>query len=107
MLKGIGLYIGALVVLMATAAILDYSGLIWESHIGVKRENVRRSIFEETKSYRDGKIQDLVRYRHEYTSADTLGKKAIASTVRQAFAGFDDKDLAPELRQFLSQCNFQ
>ena len=29
--------------------IMDYTGLMWESFIGPKRENVRREIFEETK----------------------------------------------------------
>ena len=35
-----------------------------------KYENVRREVFENTKSYTHGKIQDLAKYKDEYDKAE-------------------------------------
>jgi hypothetical protein len=82
--------------------VLDYSSLLWQGFVGPKRENVRREIFEKTRSYNEAKLQDLVRYRLQYLRAETEEEKeALASTIRHMFANYDDKNLTPELREFL------
>lgn len=96
-------------VILAIVAILglDYSNLMWQSFIGPKRENVRREIFEQTKSYNEGKQQDLVRYLHEYnTTKDNEEKQAITSTVRHMFADYDESKLNPVLRDFLTKIKY-
>lgn len=83
---------------------LDISGLMWKSFIGPRRENVRREIFEQTKSYQEGKRQDLIRYRLQYLQAEGKEEKeAIASTIRMMFADYDPSNLddMPELKRFL------
>jgi len=71
---------------------------------GVRKENARREVFEQTQSYVEGKRQDLIRYHHEWVNASDDDKVAIEFTIRQSFSQFnEDKYLAdqPELLSFL------
>jgi hypothetical protein len=67
-----------------------------------KRENVRREVFENTKSYLHGVQQDLGKYYLEYQSSDESGKAAIRATIQMRFAEVDEDKLQNEdLRNFL------
>ena len=71
---------------------------------GVRKENVRREIFEQTQSYVEGKRQDLIKYHHEWVNASDEDKIAIEFTIRQQFSQFsEDKYLVdqPDLYNFL------
>ncbi len=86
---------------------LDLLGLGWLDFIGPKRQDIRREIFEETKSFNEAKEQDLLRYRLQYLRAETQQEKdAIASTIRMAFADYDENKLAPELKSFLKSIKY-
>ena len=54
-----------------------------------KKENIRREIFENTKSYTHGKIQDLAKLYQEYQKADPDGKETIKTLVQSQFSDFD------------------
>lgn len=95
--------IGFVVLILA----LDYGGLLWQSFIAPKRENVRRNVFEKTRSYNEAKLQDLVRYRMQYMRAKSdEDKEAISSTIRHLFSNYEDKNLTPELRDFLKMIKY-
>lgn len=65
-------------------------------------ENVRREAFEQTRSFNEGKIQDLNKWRLEYMKAkDPMDKKLIKQTILQAFVDYDDSKLPSDLQQFL------
>jgi len=83
----------------------DYGAVLWYGVIGPKREAVRRDVFRETRSYNEGKEQELTKYRYEYlTARDEQDRRAIASTVRNAFADYPEDRLGTaELRTFLRQ----
>ena len=71
---------------------------------GVRKENARREVFEQTQSYVEGKRQDLIKYHHEWVNASDDDKVAIEFTIRQSFSQFnEDKHLVdqPELLSFL------
>lgn len=72
---------------------------------GVRSENARREVFEQTQSYVEGKRQELVKYHHEWTLADADSKIIIENTIRQSFANVDDKifENSPELYSFLTK----
>jgi len=98
-------FIGGIILVIVLILAIDYTGLMWNSFIGPKRENVRREIFEETKSYNQGMKQDLVKYLHEYNmSKDPEEKKAISATVRHQMSDYNEMKLSPELRSFLTRC---
>ena len=95
-------FIGLLVVLF----LLELASIGLFGFFEVRRENVRREIFEETKSYVHGKIQDLAKYKYEWERAklksDDVTMGAIEGTIRSQFAEFDvDKLNSEELKRFL------
>lgn len=103
---GIGLLsIVAIVAIAAGAFGLEWAGIKWRGFFGPKHEAVRREVFKQTRSYNEAKEQELLKYRLEYLRADTAeDKEAIASTIRMAFADYDETLLdSVELRVFLQQ----
>ena len=69
---------------------------------GVRQENARREVFEQTHSYVGGKIQELSKLKHEWNRSDEDGKITIESIVRSSFANFDETKIQdPNLYSFL------
>ncbi|KKN25568.1 hypothetical protein LCGC14_0883520 [marine sediment metagenome] len=95
--------IASIVILVALAFGLEFLGLHWMRFFEPRRENIRREVFEQTKSYTHGKIQDLAKYYEEYQKANTIAdKEAVASIIKIRFAEFDsDKIQSQPLKQFL------
>lgn len=56
--------------------------LIFTSFFGPKFEDVRRTNFERSKSFRDGSVQELQNMRFEYVKAAPEHKKALADIIR-------------------------
>lgn len=68
------------------------------------REDVRREVFEGTRSYNEGKEQQLAKYRLEWMKGDAATKAALEATIQASFANFDKNKLNSfELMQFLTQ----
>jgi hypothetical protein len=109
-MKKVGIVIGIIVVLIACIAlafVFELGGLKWKEYFGPKHEDVRRKTFERTKSYNEAKEQELLKYRLEYMRAkDPQDKKAIASTIRLAFADYDETLLSSELQTFLKTIKY-
>ena len=96
-LKIIALFIGFIILML----LLDAGGIFWESKIGVWRQDVKREIFEESKSYTHGKIQDLSKYYREWTTKPD-DRESIESLIRMQFADFDEQNIRNlQLREFL------
>lgn len=66
-------------------------------------EQVRRDVFEQTKSYRQGMIQDLQRSQEEYILADDAHKDALASIILHRSADFPEEEMPPDLQAFIHQ----
>lgn len=79
---------------------VSYMGLGFKRFFGPKHENVRREIFENTKSYSHGKTQDLARYYEQYTTGEDTD--AVAELIKMQFADFDASMIrSVKLRNFL------
>lgn len=86
---------------------LTYAGLGWQRFFGPKFEGVRRDVFKETRSYNEGKEQELLKLRREYLLADDQDKPILASTIRHSFADYNEDLLdSQELRQFLKRIKY-
>ena len=84
---------------------LDYGSVLWQSVIAPKREAVRREVWENTRSFSEGKLQELIRYYHQFNQAETReDKAAIASIVRLSFADTEHIEMKQELKQFINTC---
>ena len=70
---------------------------------GVRTENAKREVFENSQSYVQGKRQELTKLHHEWIDADAESKRTIEATIRMSFADFDATKLddLPELKLFL------
>lgn len=87
-----------------------YINMKVEAWFAPREQNIRREVFENTKSYNEGKEQELVKYKFEYDRAkgkDDVGTmKAVESAVRHNFADYEDDRLSPELREFVRHCKY-
>ncbi len=100
MFKIITLLIVGLCLLFALGWGLAYHELVFTRFFAPKRENVRRQVFEETKSYVHGKVQDLAKYYEEYQASED--KEAVASIIKMRYAEFDAEAINNyKLKQFL------
>jgi len=82
---------------------IDYSGMLWEGFIGPKKENVRREIFEKTRSFNEAKLQDLARYKNQYELATEDDQLIIAGTIKHMFADYNASKLPYKLKIFLEE----
>lgn len=98
----------AIVLLLSAAFGLEWAGIKWYGFFAPRKAAVRREVFKQTRSYNEGKEQELIKLRLEYLRArDVDAKRAIASTIRHAFADYDENLLdSEELRAFLKEIKY-
>ena len=115
-MKTAGAIFAAIVAFIAFVILLGALGLggRWvnmkvEAWFAPQEQNIQREIFEQTKSFNEGKKQELVKFKFEWDRAkgkDDVGTmKAVESAVRHTFADYDADRLSPELREFVRTCN--
>jgi len=68
---------------------------------GIKYENTRREIFEQSKAYNQGQVQQLQNMYLDYQRADEVGKQSIRSVVLQRTADLDLAVLPVNLRSWV------
>lgn len=68
-------------------------GLSLKEQFGVKNADIDREIYEQSKSYVHGKLQDLAKYYEEYQKSDETEKKAIRNLIQINFAEFNEKHI--------------
>ena len=93
-----------IVIILASAGLfsLQYLGLLNYKFFEPKYENARRQVFENTQSYVEGKRQEILKYKLEYSRAKTKEEKeAIRYTILQTTANLDLNLLSPDLRYFV------
>lgn len=98
----------SLIIVFALGAIvwgLNAFGLVTFRFFAPKYENARREVFEETKSYVHGMVQDLGKYMYEWQTGDKETRLAIEAVIRVRYANFPaSKVKDPALRAFLQKC---
>ena len=72
-----------------------------------KQEQVRREVFEQTKSYRQGMIQELENMQFQYVQADDEHKKALKFMILHRAADFPQDDMPSDLRSFVQSLKSQ
>jgi len=90
--------------------IVVFTGLGWLAqgnqffmykYFAPKQEAVRRQVFEETKSYNQGMVQELCNMQFEYIKASPSQQAALASIILHRAADYDENKLPSDLRQFI------
>jgi len=96
------IFIGCVVILIGLTFAFEALDIVKFGLFEPKRENIKREVFENTKSYVHGVIQDLGKYYDEYRKADTGEKQAISEVIKMRFTEFEaDKIPNQKLKEFL------
>ena len=72
-----------------------------------RQEQVRREVFEQTKSYRQGMVQELQNMQFEYIKADSEHKAAMKSLILHRAADFPVNDMPSDLADFIQSLKSQ
>lgn len=101
-LKMIGGFFAILFFLFLVGWVVQGNEFFMYKFFAPKQEAVRRQVFEETKSYRQGMIQELQNMQMEYAKATPSQRDAIASIILHRAADFPEADMPSDLRTFIA-----
>jgi hypothetical protein len=102
MFKLIMVIIGGILLLFAIMWGLALHNIAFQSVFRPMQENVNRQVFENTKSYNQGMIQELQNMQFEYLrTTDKEGKASMATVILQRAADFPPERLPSDLRSFI------
>lgn len=94
--------IGGLIAIFALGFILNMYGLFTYGFFAPKQEAIRRNVFEQTKSYNQGMIQELQNMQFEYIKADKEHQDALRSIILHRSADYNENNLPSDLYQFVN-----
>ncbi len=100
--KIVGLVALFLVVLLGLGWLFQGNDFFMYKFFAPKYENARREVFEGTKSYNQGYIQELQNMQFEYVKADQAHKDALASIILHRAADYPEDKLPTDLRTFIA-----
>lgn len=98
----LAIFIGLLIVLLL-GWILMANQLGLSKVFGPAFESTRRQTFEQTKSFRDGNVQELRAMQFEYLQADPAHKAGLAAVIRHKAVGVPADAIPADLQLFLEQ----
>lgn len=101
--KGVLLFFGVLVVLIIGSAVVLGSDFFLYKWFAPKQEATRREVYEQSKAYNQGMVQELQNMQFEYVKADAEHQPALASIILHRAADYDEARLPPDLRRFINQ----
>ncbi len=102
MLKITGIVLLAIFGSLALSWLVQGNDFFMYKFFAPKREEVRREVFEQTKSYNQGYIQELQAMQFEYIKATPEQKSALASIILHRAADYDESKLPADLRSFIN-----
>jgi hypothetical protein len=94
----------AIVTLLGMTWLFQGNDFFVYQYFGPKYEQTRRTIFEQSKAYNQGMVQELQNMQFQYVQADTEHKDALADLILHRAADFDFNDprVPSDLRRFVS-----
>ena len=102
--QAIAIFLGVLFAIFALMFIIQGQDFFMYKFWAPKYENARRQVFENTKSYTQGMVQELQGMQIQYINADTNHQAAIAQMIIHDTADFPMDILQqrnPDLYQFV------
>jgi len=98
-----------LVVLLGASWLVQGNEFFLYKTFAPKRAAVQRQVFENTRSFTQGMIQELENMQLEYVKADSVGKATIKPIILHRAAGFNlnDSAVSYELRIFITNLRTQ
>lgn len=103
MIKNVMIAIGALILVIALGWIFTGNNLLMDKFFAPKQEQVRREVFEQTKSYNQGMVQELQNMQFEYIKATPEQQKALRSIILHRAADYPADKLPADLYSFIEE----
>ena len=102
-MKYLAMGLGGLVFVLALGWLFQGNDFFMYQMFAPKYEGVRRQVFEQSKAYNQGMIQELQNMQFEYVQADQGHKDALASIILHRAADYDVNRLPADLREFIEK----
>jgi len=102
-IKGVLIVLSILISISLLSLYFGFFGNFFDSTVTKQHLDIQRTNFEHSKSYIDGKIDDLAKYKREYDRASTKDEKEqVKNYILSDFANFNTNDIQnSDLRNFL------
>lgn len=95
--------IGAIMAVLALTWLVQGNEFFLYKVFAPAQEEVRRQTFEQSKSYRQGTVQELQNMQFEYVKANEAHKAALADLILLRAADFPEVDMPDSLRTFVRE----
>lgn len=104
-MKVAGAVIGVLVAVLAFTWVVQGNDFFMYKYFGPKYEQQRREIFEQSRAFNQGMVQELQNMQFEYVKAAPEQKEALASIILHRSSGYNLNDpiVPADLRSFIEQ----
>jgi hypothetical protein len=102
-MKEFGIGLLAIIVLIALGWIFTGNNLLMNKYFLPKQEQVKREVFEETKSYNQGMIQELQNMQFEYIKAKPEQQASLRSIILHRAAGYPTDKMPIDLYNFIQE----
>lgn len=93
--------LGVIILILALSWIAAGNDFFLYKFFAPKTEQVRREVFEQTKSYNQGMVQQIRGYMAQYATADSSQKDALASVIIHETADYDESKLPSDCEDFI------
>ena len=102
-MKVIGLVLLVIIGIFAMSWLVQGNEFFLYKYFAPKTEQVRRDVFEHTRSFNQGMIQELQNMEFDYIKAGPKEKQALASIILHRASGYNlnDPDVPADLRSFI------
>ena len=97
------LILSAIIGVLILSWVLALNDIAFQSVFRPMQENVNRKVFENTKSYNQGMVQELQSMQFEYIKAPKEQQGMLASIILQKTADFNLNRLPIELKSFIEE----
>lgn len=93
----------AIVLMIALGWIVEGNEFFMHKFFAPKTAAVQREVFEETKSYNQGMVQELQNMQFEYLKSTPTQKEAMKSVILHRAADYPIAKMPVDLRNFISE----
>lgn len=101
-MKYIGIGILALIAMLGLGWIFTGNDFFIYRYFAPKEEAVRRQVFEQSKAYNQGMVQEIQNMQFQYVQADAEHKKALAAIILHRTADYNMSQMPPDTWDFVS-----
>ena len=108
--KIVGVLVLVLVVMMALGWLVQGNDFFMYKFFAPKQEQVRREVFENSRAFNQGMVQELENMQRDYIKEkDPNAKTALASIILHRASGYnlDDPIVSADLRSFIADLKHQ